>query len=392
MTGDTFFPYAKHSIDASDIQAVQEVFTQERITRGPTTKLFEEQIAAYSDAKWAVAFNSATTALYACAHAAQLQEADKFITTPNTFIATAAAALKLNIKPQLVDIERQSGNIHLTELPPLLEQPPSRGRFIISPVHFAGIAMDMKSLDQLIKTPNAICIEDAAHALGSFYPSGEKVGSCAYSQMTVFSFHPAKNITTGEGGMVTTNDDKLYHRLISFRNNGMEREKPYIQADPHPWYYEVHELGGNYHMTEMQAALGISQLKRLDSFIDTRRKLVQHYRTNLEGTPHLTLFSKDYDERTAYHIMVAQIDFKALKKTRAFVVDQLKAARIGTELHYIPVYRHPVFAKKYGDQSHLFANTEAYYEQTLTLPLYPDLTTSDVDYIASTLKQILTRR
>jgi UDP-4-amino-4,6-dideoxy-L-N-acetyl-beta-L-altrosamine transaminase len=386
---DKFFPYAKQSIDSSDIQAVQETLTQERVTRGPKTELFEEEVAKYCEAKWAVSFNSATSALFACYFAAKVTEADKLISTPNTFIATVSPAMKQNIKPQLVDIEKTTGNLSLENIKPYFDQPLSRGRIVIAPVHFSGIAIDMKKLDQLIKTPEAMVIEDAAHALGSYYPSGEKVGSCPYCQMTVLSFHPAKTITCGEGGMVTTNDATLYHRLKSFRNNGLERAKPYLYGEPHPWYYEIQELGGNYHMTEMQAALGLSQLKRLDAFVEKRRKLVQRYRTHLENQTGITLFAKEADERTSYHIFVTQIDFKTLGKTRQFVYDSLKAAGIGTELHYIPLYRHPVFSNKYGDISHLFPNTETYYEQALTLPLYYDLNEEDVDYIANTLKKVL---
>ncbi|MDB6081045.1 MAG: DegT/DnrJ/EryC1/StrS aminotransferase family protein [Chlamydiia bacterium] len=391
MSAHTFFPYAKQSIDASDIEAVQEALQQEKITRGDKTTLFEEAVAEFVDAKWAVSFNSASTALYAAMFAASASPADRFITSPNTFIASAAAGMRLDIKPHFIDIDRTSGNLNLKseELKETLNNLPSRGKLIILPVHFAGQAIDMKKLERLIATPNAVVIEDAAHALGSLYPTGEKVGSCTYSQMTVFSFHPAKNITTGEGGMVTTNDETLYHRLLLFRNNGIERGKPYLLESPAPGYYEVHELSGNYHITEMQAALGLSQMKRLQTFVDKRRALVTHYYKNLEGKPHITLFAPHHQETTAYHIMCLQINFSAYNTTRKEVMEKLRSKGIGSDVHYIPIYKLPVFTKKYGDISSNYPETEAYYNETLTLPLYTDLTEVNVDYITTTLLSIL---
>lgn len=389
MNATRFLPYAKQSIDASDLKAVQEALLQDRITRGDTTKLFEEAVAQFVDAKWAVSFNSATTALYATFFAARCSSADRFITTCNTFIATAAAGMRLNIRPHLVDIDRTNGNISLEQLKKELVSPPSRGKFIILPVHFAGIAVDMKKLERMVATPEVVIIEDAAHALGSLYPSGEKVGSCTYSHMTVFSFHPAKHITTGEGGMVTTNDEALYHRLCLFRNNGIEREKPYLTHSPAPGYYEIHELGGNYHMTEMQAALGLSQIKRLPGFIEKRRALVNHYYKSLEGKAHIRLFSKEPEARTAYHLMNVQIDFAHLKISRIDLMEKLHAAGIGSEIHYIPIYRLPVFEKAYGVNSENFPEMESYYSEVLSLPLYPDLTEEDVDYVCSILLSLL---
>lgn len=394
MTSQKFFPYAKQSIDASDREAVEDSLKQERITRGPKTAFFEQQVAAACDVKWAVAFNSGSSALYAAFHAAKVSEKDRFITSPNSFIATVAAGMRQNARPHFVDIDRASGNLSLQELKPLLNEPLSRGRFIICPVHFSGIAVDMRKLDSMIKTPESLVIEDAAHALGSLYPTGEKVGSCAYSQMTIFSFHPAKTITTGEGGMVTTNDDELYHRLTLFRNSGIEREKPYLQGTPAPGYYEIADLCGNYHMTEMQAALGISQMKRLEAFTTKRRALVARYRMHLDQMPQVTLFSKAADPYTAYHLMCAQIDLplsktKKVALTKVALMNALHEAGIGTEVHYIPLYRHPALSSLYNTEIENFPQMEAYYSQELSLPLYYDLEEADVDFICATLKRLI---
>lgn len=385
-----FLPYVRHSIDASDIEAAADALRGELITRGPLVEQFEKAMAAYCGASYAVAFNSGTAALMAAYHAAQLNEHDRLITTPISFVATVGAAVQCKAAPVFIDIDRSCGNLNLEYIPYNTERMRSRGRSVIAPVHFAGIAVDMQKLDSSIYDPNSIVIEDAAHAIGSVYPSGEKVGSCAWSQMTIFSFHPAKNMTTGEGGMVTTNDPELDHLLRLYRNNGIERDPHYLEREPQPWYYEVQELTGNYNFTEMQAALGLSQLKRLDGFIEKRRQLVACYRKELKGMENVELFSVEHDERTAYHLFVVQIDFKAYKKTRQEVMLKLRDKGVGTQVLYIPIYKHPFFRQLHQeDLSPYFPETELYYERALALPLYYDLTPEDVNYVCETLKQIL---
>jgi UDP-4-amino-4,6-dideoxy-L-N-acetyl-beta-L-altrosamine transaminase len=389
MTTEKFLPYARQSIDQSDIQAVSEALQQAWITRGPKVLEFERQIADYCGAKWAVAMTNATMGLYGAFQAAQVSAADRFITTPNSFIATVAAGMRLGARPLFVDIDRESGNMDLDLLKNILSQPPSRGRFVIAPVHFAGIAMDMKELDSLIKDPEVIIIEDAAHAIGSYYPDGTKVGSCQWSQMAVFSFHPAKTMTTAEGGCVTTNDDELYHRLLCFRNSGMERQAPYIEGNPAPWYYEVPEIAANCHMNELQAALGLSQLKRLDQFISKRQKLVSRYRKRLAGCTGIRLFNEAFDKKSAYHLMVVQIDFERVKLSRTAIMEELLNRGIGTQYHYIPLYRHPVVKKSVGEISSDFPEMERYYQQGLSLPLFFELEESDVDFICDQVKAVL---
>jgi UDP-4-amino-4,6-dideoxy-L-N-acetyl-beta-L-altrosamine transaminase len=385
----SFLPYAKQSINEADVQAVVEALHLDLITRGAPVKALEEAVAAYCGARYAVAFSSGTAALMAAYFAAELSPFDRILSTPNSFIATVGAPLQKGARIQFIDIDRDTGNLCLKSLQEPLQAPLSRGRFFIVPVHFAGIAVDMKQLSRQICHPDAIIIEDAAHALGSCYPSGEKVGSCLYSDMTIFSFHPAKTITTGEGGMVLTNDEKLYHRLVLFRDNGIEREENYLHQPSAPGYYEVQAITGNYHLTSFQAALGLSQFNRLNSFISSRRALVKQYRKKLKNTPHLKLFTDLFDKQTAFHLMVVQIDFKAYHTTREALMEKLKERGIGSQMHYIPLYRHPVFKASNEEWQERFPQMEQYYAEALSLPLYASLTTAEVDKICGELLKVL---
>lgn len=391
MNEEIFLPYAKPSIDPTDIKEVAKALETDTITRGPIVEAFEKAIAQYCDVKYAVAFNTGTSALMGAYFAARLGPQDKLIITPNTFVATAGAAVMRGATPIFLDIDRSSGNLDLTQLEYTLSKPLSRGRACIAPVHFSGIPVNMQKIDSLIQHPDVIVIEDAAHALGSSYETGEKVGSCAWSHMTMFSFHPAKTITTGEGGIITTNDEAFYHRLKLFRNNGIERDAEYLESEPAPWYYEVHDLTGNYHFTEFQAALGLNQMTRLTHFVEKRRELMKIYRDLLKDVPHIRLFAESYDPHTAYHLCVVQIDFDAYKTTRTAVMNKLREKNIGTQVHYIPLYRHPYFRKMCGEISEYFPEMESYYSQALSLPLYYDLRPQDVERVVSALKTVLNK-
>lgn len=389
---EPFLPYARQSINQADLEAVQAALSKEVITRGSLVEEFEQKMADYCGARFAVAFNSGSTALAAACHAAQVTSADKVLTTPNTFVATVGPAMKMGATPVFVDIDLMTGSLDPNLLYENLEFPSTRGRLIVMPVHFAGIPLDMKQMDIHIRHPNVVVIEDAAHALGSIYPSGEKVGSCAWSQMTIFSFHPAKQITTGEGGMVTTNDPEMDRRLRLYRNNGIVRDVPYLQGSPAPWYYEVQEATGNYNFTDFQAALGLSQLSRLDDFVSKRRRLMALYRKELKHFDHLHLFTDEFDDQVSFHLAVAQIDFTAYRTTRESVMDKLKLRGIGTQLHYIPIYRHPFFRQySFADIEEYFPKMETYYSQALSLPLYPDLTETDVKRVCESLRQALNK-
>lgn len=387
-----FLPYAHQSITANDMQAVTTALSGDVITRGSHVEAFETAIAEYCGAKYAIAFNSATTALAAACHAVDLNTSDRMLTTPNTFVATTAAGMHKGATPTFIDIDRSTGNMDIERLEHnLKDYQHSRGRTLIMPVHFAGIPVDMEQMDCMINNPDTIVIEDAAQALGTCYPDGQKVGCCAWSQMTIFSFHPAKIITTGEGGLITTNDAELHRRLQSYRNNGIVKDPEYFASNSNHYegYYEVTELTGNYNFTDFQAALGLSQFQRIESFINKRRQLVARYRDLLQDIPYLTTFTSSMDSYIAFHLFVVQIDFAAFKTTRERVMTYLKKKGIGTQVHYIPIYQHPFFKKNNSDLAPYFPEMEAYYVQALTLPLYYDLTLEDVDFIVSNLKKAL---
>ena len=371
-------PYARQSIHPDDIEAVRGALSEPLITRGPLVEAFEQALKKWCGAEFCVAINSGSSALDAAYFAARGNGSDRILSTPNTFISTIGAATRRGMNPVFVDIDRTTGNLHLDSVLDNLDFESSRGRLFFVPVHFSGIAVDMKRISSALKNPNAIIIEDAAHALGSLYPSGEKVGSCCYSDMTIFSFHPAKTITTGEGGAVLTNNPEYYERLLLYRNNGIVRKDL-------PWHYDVAELSGNFNFTEMQAALGLSQLSRLDTLIEKRRALVKRYRTHLANFESVRLFTDAFDEHTAFHLFVIQT-----QKERTALMQDLSERNIGSQYHYIPLYRHSAIKRVSGDISEYFPEMEGYYQSALSLPLYSDLKEEEVDFICDELKKILT--
>lgn len=384
-----FLPYGKQSVTAEDISEVTQVLESDWLTRGPKVEEFEQALAEHCGAKYAVAFPNGTAALMGACYAAKMGPYDRFITTPNTFVATVGAGMACQSTPVFVDIDLDTGNLNLEQVNYTLNNQSTRGKDVIIPVHFAGISVDMRRLERMINDPNTVVIEDAAHAIGSKHPDGAMVGSCAYSDMTMFSFHPVKNITSGEGGMITTNSEELFHRLKRFRNNGIERDPQYLEGPAAPWYYEVKEITGNYNFTDIHAALGLSQLRRLNDIVSKRRDLVAAYREHMKDVTGIRLFTDQFEDITAFHLFVVQIDFASFNTSRTEVMTKLMDEGIGSQLHYIPVYRHPFFTQKNGDISEYFPNMETYYEQALSLPLFYDMEVKDVERVVKTLKQVL---
>ncbi|NGX57347.1 MAG: UDP-4-amino-4,6-dideoxy-N-acetyl-beta-L-altrosamine transaminase [Chlamydiae bacterium] len=375
-----FLHYANQSINADDIKAVGKALKSDSITRGPLVQEFEKAIAEFSGANYAVAFNSGTTALDAASYAAEIQPYDRVITTPNSFVGTITGVIKRGATPTFIDIDPKTGNIDLEKLALNINQPSSRGKEVIMPVHYAGIPVDMERLNKMICRMDTVIIEDAAHALGSIYSKGKPVGCCEWSDMTVFSFHPAKHVTTGEGGCVLTNDESLYKRLLLYRNNGIIRSED-------AWMYQVTDITGNYNFTDIQAALGLSQLKRVKDFIKIRKKLVKKYRKELQDVPSLEMFPEECDEKTSYHIFVVKIDFENLNITRQELMQKLHEEGIGTQVHYIPLYQHPFMdGAKLGQY---FPGMEEFYAKALTLPLHCNMDDKDVVRVCGLLKTFL---
>ena len=388
METTNLLPYAHQSIDASDIEAVVESLTQEMITRGPQVIAFEQEVCKQVGVAYAVAFSSGSTALSAAFSAARVGAADRIVTTPNTFIATIAGGVRLGAKVRCVDLDK-NGNIDIGHLSDQIGNAQSRGRTILVPVHFAGVAVDMQQLDSLIEAPETVVIEDAAHAFGSFYPDGAPVGCCRYSDMTIFSFNAVKNITCGEGGMVTTNDTALYSRLKKIRDSGIERMVLKNHSSPEPWYYEVDELSSNYHMSELQAALGRSQLRRLDLFAQKKSALVALYRKKLASVPAVTLPPSDADALTHRHLFSIDIEFDALGRSRTGVMEALRQLGVGSQYHYVPLYRHPALASAMTQSSKEFPAMEERFRTSLSIPFFSKMTEADADRVVTALRKVL---
>jgi dTDP-4-amino-4,6-dideoxygalactose transaminase len=383
-----FLPYAHQAIDASDIEAVTGSLSHDLITRGPCVQAFEAAICQRVGAAHAVAFSSGSSALCAAFQAARVGPLDQIVTTPNTFIATVAEGVRAGAHVQLVDIDTY-GNIDIDRCSDVVNPPRTRGRAIIVPVHFAGVAVDMEHLDSLVTRPDTVVIEDAAHALGSLYPDGSPVGNCRYSDMTIFSFHPAKNITCGEGGMVTTNDETLFNRLRLLRNSGIERAALCHRSSPEPWYYEVTDLSCNFHMTECQAALGTSQLLRLELFAQNKQALTAWYRSKLASVPGVTLPPEEADCRTHRHLFVVRMEFEALGLTRTRVMDELRSMEIGTQYHYVPLYCHPALGSALSQAPGDFPAMEEYARTALSIPFFSSMTEADVDRVVAAVRKVI---
>ncbi len=385
-----YIPYGKHDINQDDIDAVVEVLQSNWITQGPCIEKFEKTIANYCGAKYAVAVSSGTAALHIACLATDLKKGDIFWTSPNTFVASANCGLYCGASVDFVDIDPKTYNLSIKELETKLDFAKKNSCLpkVIIPVHFAGQSYEMEKIAELSKHYDFKIIEDAAHALGGSYKD-KPIGSCEFSDMCTFSFHPVKNITTGEGGMILTNKKDLYENLIRLRTHGITRDETLMKNKSHgPWYYEQLELGFNYRMTDIQAALGISQMKRLDEFVSQRRLLAERYNKLLKELP-IVLPWQHSDTKSSWHLYVIRLKLDQIKKTHRQVFEELRNMGLGVNLHYIPVHIQPYY-QQLGFKSGDFLNAESYYQQALTLPLYQSLTEYEQDRVIKTLKEILT--
>ncbi len=383
--------YGKQSINAADIQAVEEVLRSDFLTQGPAIERFERAVADYCGVKYAVAVTNATSALHIACLAADLGPGDILWTSPITFVASANCGRYCGATVDFVDIDAKTYNMSVDALEDKLRQAKKENQLpkIVVPVHLAGQSCDMKRIRELSAEYGFTVLEDASHGVGADYLK-TKVGSCAFSDMTVFSFHPVKIITTGEGGMVLTNDKDLYERLILLRSHGITRDpaKMTHEADG-PWYYQQIALGFNYRMTDIQAALGASQMIRLDEFVARRRALAARYDELLKDLPLVTPYVLK-GANPSWHIYIVRVDFSHLKKTKKQIFEEMKAQGFILNLHYIPVHTQPYY-QSLGYRPENFPNAMIYYAEALTLPLYYDLTDEQQTEVTAALKKVLTQ-
>ncbi len=382
-------PYARQDINQEDIQAVLKVLQSDWLTQGPAIQRFEEAVAAYCGARYAVAVSNATAALHLACLAAGLGPGDLLWTSPNTFVASANCGLYCGAEVNFVDIDPQTYNMSVDALEEKLVQAAKSGRLpkVVIPVHFAGQSCRMAEIRKLADQYNFTVIEDAAHAIGGSY-LGKKIGACQFSEMTVFSFHPVKIITTGEGGMVLTNREELYEKLRRLRTHGITRDERFmVRTKEGPWYYQQIDLGYNYRMTDLQAALGYSQLQRIDEFVRRRHELSARYDQKLKNLP-VTLPWQEPDTYSAYHLYVIRLHLNQLQKSRKQIFEELRAAGINVNVHYIPVHTQPYY-ERLGFKAGDFPKAEEYYREALTLPLYYGLREEDQDYVIKRLEEII---
>ncbi|MBU0593627.1 MAG: UDP-4-amino-4,6-dideoxy-N-acetyl-beta-L-altrosamine transaminase [Gammaproteobacteria bacterium] len=382
-------PYGRQDIAAADIAAVVETLQSDWLTQGPAIERFEQAVADYCGAKYAVAVCNATAALHIACLAAGIEQGDTLWTSPNTFVASANCGLYCGGAVDFVDIDPATYNLSISALEQKLERAGKAGKLpkVVVPVHFSGQSCDMEAIVDLSRKYGFSVIEDAAHAIGGSY-RGSAIGSCEFSEMAVFSFHPVKIITTGEGGMILTNREDLYEKLQRLRSHGITRNARFMQGESHgPWHYQQIELGYNYRMTDIQAALGASQMTRLDEFVQRRHELAARYQDLLQELP-LTLPWQHPDTRSSFHLYVIRLQLDKLAKSHRQVFEELRGADIGVNLHYIPVHLQPYY-RQFGFQAGDFPEAEKYYGEAITLPLYPGLSESDQDRVVAALKSIL---
>jgi UDP-4-amino-4,6-dideoxy-N-acetyl-beta-L-altrosamine transaminase len=382
-------PYGRQSLDAADIDAVLEVLHSDWLTQGPTIERFEAALAARCQALHAVAVCNATAALHIACLAAGLGPGDRLWTTPNTFLASANCGRYCGATVDFVDIDAHTWNLDAVALAAKLEQAEGSGTLpkVLVAVAFAGQSCDMQAIAALAERYRFVVIEDASHAVGAEY-AGRPVGCGEYAAMTVFSFHPVKIITTGEGGMVLTNDPNLAAHLQRLRSHGMTRDPAQMDEPSHgPWYYQQVELGFNYRITDLQAALGLSQLAKLDAFLARRRYLAERYRQLLADLP-LTLPGDQPRAESAWHLFVIRLHTERPGIDHRQVFEGLRAAGIGVNLHYIPVHLQPYY-RELGFAPGDFPEAERYYGQAISLPMFPALTDAQQDEVVQQLRRLL---
>lgn len=375
-------PYGRQAIDKEDIKAVVEVLKSDWVTTGPKVAEFEAALCKYTGAKYAVAVSSGTAALHLACLAAEIKQGDEVITSPITFVASANCVLYCKGKPIFADIQEDTANIDPLEIRKKINK---RTRAII-PVHFAGHPCDMDEVSSLAKKHGLTVIEDAAHALGAEY-KGSRIGSCRYSDMAVFSFHPVKSITTGEGGAVLTNRKDLYQKLVMLRNHGIIRKRHLKYVSDGPWHYEMLSLGFNYRITDIQCALGLSQLKKLQAFITQRRRIASVYAKRLSELEGLIIPEEKAYVCSSWHLYPLRLT-EFGRRRRVF--EGLKKLGIGVQVHYIPVYRQPYY-QRIGYKKGFCPKAEEFYRGEISIPIYPSMKNNEINLVINKICRILSK-
>jgi len=375
-------PYGRQWVDSDDIKEVVSVLKSDWLTQGPKVKQLEHKLTELTGAKYAVCVSSATAGLHLACLAAGIKRGDEVITTPITFVASANCVLYCQAKPIFADVSSDTINIDPVEINKKI----SKVTKAIIPVHFAGHPCQMEEIKEIAKKNNLIIIEDASHALGAAYKNS-KIGSGSYSDMTVFSFHPVKQISAGEGGAVLTNNKKYYTRLLILRDHGIIRmnklKKDHGKKNYQGWIYQMQSLGFNYRLSDIHSALGLSQLRKLSKFIRMRRKIAQEYIRELSFIQEIILPEEKQYAKSAWHIFYLRL---VDSKKRSMLYSNLQKLNIGAQIHYIPVYHHPFYRSKFGYKKGLCKNAEDYYQSTVTIPLFPKMTVKQKNYVLKVIK------
>ena len=393
---DQYIPYGKQYLDKKDLDELTQVFYSDWITQGPKIEEFEQKFADYVGADYAVACSNGTAALHLTCLANNIQEGDIVLSSPISFVASMNCALYCGAKPAFADIDPNSKCISPDSIENVLSKI-STPKMII-PVHYSGYSCDMDKIHGLAKDIGAIVIEDACHALGATYTDKTDrtvgIGSCKHSDATVFSFHPVKHITTGEGGMITTNNKDLYEKMLLFRSHGITKQEnnflhsSFTVNECGQWYYEMQELGFNYRITDLQCALGISQLQKLPDFLKKRRKIVDTYNKAFQDTECVDYIKEQEGIQSAWHIYPINLKGK-LKNKRRKAFEYLRKEQIGVNVHYIPIHLQPYYMKNFGFKKGDFPVAEDFYDTTITLPVFPTMTDNETNRVIKAVFKVV---
>lgn len=380
-----FIPYGTQWIDEADVNAVASVLTSGFLTQGPSIAEFEKNILEITGARYCVAVCNATQALHIAVSALDLPKGSEGITTPITFIASANCLPSNGLKAVFADIDSKTYNIN----PCSIRQKITDKTKVLIPVDYAGQAVDIDSIKKIADEYSLTIIEDAAHAIGSYYTDGKPVGCCHKADMTIFSFHPCKTITCGEGGAITTNSESLYKKLLILRTVGITKDENDLSKYPGPWYYEMKYLSGNNRMTDIQAALGTSQLKKLDFFKQRRKAIIKSYNAAFASNRYVTIPYETKGADSCFHLYVIRINFIKLFKTRIQVMEELKLRGIGTQVHYIPVNSQPYYTALDPFIEQEYSESVKFYNECLSIPLFPKMTDKDVERVIQAINYII---